>query len=57
MIRPGRLKRRGVIGHPVVRAIPDANAAAVVTAAIRRRGNEIGRTESGSTDEVVDESD
>ncbi|MFW0793551.1 hypothetical protein AAFP30_07050 [Gordonia sp. CPCC 205515] len=39
-IRQGRLRRRAVIGHPVVRAAPSGNPQAVVASGIRRRHDE-----------------
>ncbi|MGV9711421.1 hypothetical protein ACWDTI_12235 [Gordonia sp. NPDC003424] len=38
-IRQGRLRRRAVIGHPVVRAAPLDDPDSVVESGIRRRRN------------------
>lgn len=37
-LRPGRVDRRAVIGHPVIRTRPLGDAPAVVAKAIERRG-------------------
>ena len=45
-MRPGRLTRRPVIGHPVVRSTLRDDAASVITGAVHRRGP--GGSESAS---------
>lgn len=45
-MRPGRLTRRPVIGHPVVRSTQRDDAASVITGAVDRRGP--GGSESAS---------
>ena len=46
-MRPGRLTRRPVIGHPVVRSTVRDDAASVIAGAVHRRGP--GGSESASS--------